>query len=97
MHASVRRYTASPSDAPAILERINGSDIGALIKGIPGCLAYYVIDAGDGVLATVSVFEDQAGVDASTETAAAWVRDNIAGDFTIGAPEITSGEVIIRA
>jgi hypothetical protein len=39
-------------------------------------VAYYEIDAGNGVMATISVFEDQAGEEASTERAAEWVREN---------------------
>ena len=97
MYASVRRYTANPADMPELRKRITEGSIGSVIGSIPGCVAYYAIDAGEGALATVSVFEDQAGVDASTAKAAEWVRDNIASEFSINPPEITSGEVIIKA
>jgi hypothetical protein len=79
------------------MERINSGNVGSIIGALPGCVAYYVIDAGGGSLATVSVFEDQAGVDASTAKAGEWVKENILPDFTISGPDTTSGKVIIKA
>ena len=96
MHATIRRYTANPADVPELMKRINEGNIGSLISSIPGCVAYYVVDAGDGALATVSVFEDQAGADASTARAGEWVKENIGSDISINPPEVTSGEVIIK-
>ena len=32
-----------------------------LLDDVPGFIAYYWIDAGEGVMASLSVFEDQAG------------------------------------
>jgi hypothetical protein len=47
-------------------------------------------DAGDGVLATITVFEtEQAAVD-STGAAAAWIRDNMP-ELAPSAPQVTAG------
>ena len=64
-----------------------------LIKQIPGFAAYYWVDAGDGVMASTSVFEDRAGAEASTESAANWVRENIAS-LLPNPPLATAGEVV---
>jgi hypothetical protein len=44
-------------------------------------------------MASVSVFEDRAGAENSTERAADWVRDNIA-ELIPNPPEVTTGEVV---
>lgn len=44
------------------------------------------------VVASVSVFQNQAGADESNRMAADWVRQEIAG-LMAGPPEITAGEV----
>ena len=64
-----------------------------LLKEIPGFVASYWVDAGGGVMASTSVFEDQAGAEPSTGRAAAWVRDNIAS-LLPNPPQVTAGEVV---
>jgi hypothetical protein len=67
-----------------------------LVKEIPGFLAYYWIEAGEGVVAATSVFEDRAGAKASTERAAEWVRENIAS-LLPSPPIVVAGEVVASA
>ena len=43
---------------------------------------------------TISVFDDQAGAEASTAAAAAWIAENLA-DASFGAPQVTTGEVAV--
>ena len=64
-----------------------------LIKQIPGFVAYYWVDAGEGIMASTSVFENRAGAEASTERAADWVRENIASLLPTP-PIATAGEVV---
>ena len=68
-------------------------DFVPLLKDMPGFVAYYEIDAGNGVMVTISVFEDQAGEEASTEKATEWVRENVAS-IAPNPPEVTAGEVV---
>ncbi len=63
-----------------------------IIKDADGFLAYYALNAGAGEIATVSVFEDQAGTEESVRMAADWVRQNLAA-LLPDPPEITAGEV----
>jgi hypothetical protein len=56
-------------------------------------VAYWAIDAGGGVVASVSVFQDQSGVEEATRRAASWVKDNVAG-FMPNPPQVTMGEVV---
>ncbi|MFE0516994.1 hypothetical protein, partial [Streptomyces sp. NPDC058964] len=49
-----------------------------LMREIPGFVAYYWVDAGDGVMVSTSVFQNQAGVEESVSRAAEFVRDHLA-------------------
>jgi hypothetical protein len=94
MYATIRRYEDVTD--PAEAGRRVSEDFVPLIKEIPGFIAYYWIDAGDGVMASTSVFEDRAGARASTEKAAEWVQENIAS-LLPNPPLVVAGEVVASA
>lgn len=94
MYATVRRYEGVTD--PAEAGRRVSEGFVPLIREIPGFVAYYWVDAGGGVMASTSVFEDQAGAEGSTERAADWVRENIA-ELLPNPPEVTAGEVVASA
>lgn len=58
-------------------------------------MAYYALSAGCGEIATVSVFEDEAGAEESARMAAEWVRQNLAA-LLPDPPEVTAAEVGAR-
>ena len=58
-------------------------------------VAYYVVDTGNDVVASVSVFQDQAGAEESNRMAAGWVKENIAS-LVSGPPEITASAVTLN-
>jgi hypothetical protein len=91
MYAAVRRYDGV-TDPGEDSRRVREGFV-PLLKDMPGFVAYYEIDAGNGVMVTISVFEDQAGEEASTERAAEWVRENEAS-LAPNPPEVTAGEVV---
>ena len=66
-----------------------------IIEDASGFRAYYALDAGDGTIASVSVFEDRAGAEESTRLAADWVRENMASLFP-EPPEVVQGEVVVH-
>ncbi len=92
MYATIRRYEGVTD--PAEGSRRAGEEFVPLLKDIQGFVAYYELDAGNGVMATVSVFEDRDGAEASTERAAEWVQENIAS-LAPNPPEVTAGEVVV--
>jgi hypothetical protein len=93
MHAAVRRYRVSDTDA---LVRKVEEEFVARVNGVDGFVGYYVIDGGDGNVASVTVGETAQAVEDSTRLAAEWVQES-AADLIEGAPEVTSGEVRVRA
>jgi hypothetical protein len=93
VHASVRRYRVRDMDALA--DKVEAEFV-EQIKEIDGFVGYYVIDGGDGTAASVTVGETADAVAESTRLAGKWVRES-ASDLVEGAPEVTAGEVRVRA
>ena len=91
MYAAVRRYEGITNDAEAA--RLVRESFLPQLDDIPGFIAYYWVDAGAGVMASLSVFEDKAGADKSVELAHDWIVDNAPGLFT-SAPQVTEGLVV---
>ncbi|MDQ0406018.1 hypothetical protein ABVB69_23680 [Streptomyces sp. NPDC000349] len=94
MYAAVRRYEGVTDSAEAA--RLVNEGFLPLVRQVSGFVAYYWIDAGDGVMVSTSVFQDQAGADESISSAADFVRDNLAS-LLPNPPQITAGEVVASA
>jgi hypothetical protein len=93
MYASVRRYRTSDVDA---LERKVEDEFIDQIKEIDGFVGYYVIDGGDGDVASVTVCTTAGALQQITRLAGDWVRES-AGDLVEGQPDVVAGEVRVRA
>jgi hypothetical protein len=91
MWAAVRRYEGITDDVEA--GRLVGESFIPLLEHVPGFIAYYWIDAGDGVMASLSVYEDQTGADESVSIAREWVRENAAEPIP-NPPQVTEGLVV---
>ena len=94
MYGAVRRYEGITNDAEA--RRLVGESLVPLLEHAPGFIAYYCIDAGNGVMASLSVFENQEGADKSVEIAHAWVAENAPTLFP-NPPRVTEGPVVASA
>jgi hypothetical protein len=91
MHAATRIYQVDPGSVDEFRRGVNEGFL-PIIKDVYGFQAYYAIDAGGGRMATVSVFDDQAGAEESTRMAADWIRQNMAS-LVPNPPEVLEGEV----
>jgi hypothetical protein len=91
MYAAVRRYEGIVDDDEAA--RLVRDSFMPQLEEVPGFIAYYWIDAGDGLMASLSVFEDKAGADESVKFAHKWIEDNAPNLFP-HPPEVTEGLVV---
>jgi hypothetical protein len=91
MYAAVRRYEGIKDDAEAA--RLVAESFIPQLEHVPGFIAYYWIDAGAGTMASLSVFENKDGADASVELAHEWIVAN-APDLFPNPPQVTEGEVV---
>ncbi|WP_329389973.1 hypothetical protein OG625_37805 [Streptomyces sp. NBC_01351] len=94
MYAAVRRYegVSNPSEAGRLVEE----GFVPLIRQVSGFVAYYWVDAGDGVMVSTSVFQDRAGAEESVVRAAEFVRENLAS-LLPNPPQVMAGEVVASA
>jgi heme-degrading monooxygenase HmoA len=88
MHTVIRRYDGVEDGAEVARRAVE--EFGPILRDQPGFQGYYVVDAGDGVLATISVFDTEEQAADSVTAAAGWVQENVA-HLIPNAPKVTSG------
>jgi len=93
MHASVRKYKVDQGKMDQLSQRISDTFV-PRVSEAPGFAAYYVVDAGNGILITVTVGDDPEIVERSTEMAAEFVREELA-DIEIERVEAAHGDVTV--
>jgi hypothetical protein len=91
MYVAVRRYegVTNPSEAGRIVDE----GFVPIISGMPGFVAYYWVDAGDGVMISTSVFEHKDAEEQSTFMAGEFVAEHLE-PLMPNPPQITAGEVV---
>ncbi|MFJ9419379.1 MULTISPECIES: hypothetical protein [unclassified Streptomyces] len=94
MYAAVRRYEGVTD--PVETGRLVNEGFVPLMRQVPGFVAYYWIDAGEGVMISTSVFQDQAGAEESILRAVDFVRDHLAA-LLPNPPQVATGEVVASA
>ena len=58
MHASIRKYRIATEAMATLAVRVEDGFV-PIINKLPGFVTYMVVDAGDGVVASISVFESE--------------------------------------
>lgn len=91
MYAVIRRYEGVTDSAEAG-RRVDEGFV-PLLRRAPGFVAYYWVDAGNGVMVSTSIFEDQSGAEGSIDLAADFVRDNLSS-LLPNRPQVTAGPVV---
>lgn len=94
MVASVRRARLTPGSTDEAVRRVR-EGFAPIIKGMPGFVAYYVVDVGDGALVTVTVFADRASAEETNRVAADWAKRNL-GQWMTSPLEFATGEVVVH-
>src|SRR5438105_15869057 len=96
MHGTVRPYEdGDASRTDELTKKVNETLIPRLSE-LPGFDGYFLIEAGNGVMTSVSLFDTSAHADESTRLASSWVRDEKLESALPNAPKITFGEVIAQ-
>ena len=92
MHAVVRTYSGQGASELFDLLGQREEDVKALIGGVPGFVKYAAFRSGDGGM-TVTICQDKAGTDESSQRAATWVKENVTG--TVNPPAISEGSTVL--
>jgi hypothetical protein len=92
MYAVIRSYSDGPEFADQLAAR--SSDIEEVISPVSGFQSYFLLRTHDGC-ATITVCDDKAGCEESTQRAANWLREH-ASEIKSTPPQIMSGEVLFQ-
>jgi hypothetical protein len=98
MYATIRRYTvrdaATAQDTMMSLKRRIEENFVPMIQDVQGFHCYYVVNANDRELVTISIFESAAGAQESTRRAAEFVRNDPSREM-LDSPEIIEGDLLL--
>jgi hypothetical protein len=87
----VRQYQFAPGHTMTDLIDAVTTGFIPIVREVPGFIEYSFVETPDGVL-TIGVFQDPAGAEESTQRAADWIEENLAGFYT-GPPSVTTGTI----
>lgn len=97
MHATIRRYRGvDPNRTAEVADKVKATLVPRLCE-LPGFAGYYLIEADDGVLSSLGLFDTPEQADESTSVVAKWIIDADLGTAIPNAPEITTGHVVAHS
>ena len=94
MHATIRRYDGVDQNRTVELTgKVNETLVPKLSK-LDGFRGYYLIEAGNGIMSSLGLFETPAQAEESTKVASTWIRDEKLETAFTNPPKITTGKVV---
>jgi hypothetical protein len=95
MYTVIRKYTFDPKSSQEIKSKIQDIFL-PLVKQTPGFISYCWMDTASGSGASIGIYQNKAGAEASNHLAAEFANANLA-HLHMGKPEITEGEVTVSS
>jgi hypothetical protein len=99
MHGVVRRYEMGSGSRGAAVAEVLGTRIeeglGPAVSQVPGFVAFYSLDTGDGKIALISIFEHEEGAEEFNRLAKDFAKESLAGLLQAG-PQVTAGRVLVH-
>jgi hypothetical protein len=96
MNTIIRRYESIDQSRKSELVKRVDEGLVPTLSELPGFNGYSLIDAGEGVMTSVSFFDTAAQADESSRIAAGWLRDQKLDSVLSTEPKLTSGEVVVH-
>jgi hypothetical protein len=97
MHATIRRYEGvDTTRTNEVTSKVKETLVPQLRK-LPGFAGYYLIEADNGVLSSLGLFQTSEQGDESTKVVAKWITDENFNTAIPNAPKITSGKVVVHS
>ena len=97
MHATIRRYDGVDQNRSAELTRKVNETFVPKLEKLPGFAGYVLLEAGNGVFTSLSLFETPEQGMESTKFVATWIRDEKLDTIIPNEPKITSGRVVAKS
>ena len=97
MHATIRRYEGvDMTRTNEVASKVKETLVPQLRK-LPGFAGYYLIEADNGVLSSLGLFQTSEQGDESTKVVSKWITDENLNTAIPNAPKITSGKVVAQS
>ena len=97
MHATIRRYEGvDMTRTNEVTSKIKQTLVPQLRK-LPGFEGYYLIEADNGVLSSLGLFETSEQAGESTKLFSKWITDENFSSAIPNAPKITTGKVVAHS
>jgi hypothetical protein len=97
MHATIRRYEGvDTTRTNEVTSKIQETLVPKL-RQLPGFAGYYLIEADNGVLSSLGLFQTPEQAGESTKVVSKWITDENFNTAIPNAPKITSGKVVVHS
>jgi hypothetical protein len=93
MHVVLRRYRVRFGSIE-LMPRYAHETLLPRLRQVPGFAGYYMVNGGDGLVASIGLFETPAAAAAGDQLVAGWFRGDWPA-FRAVPPDLTSGEVMV--
>ncbi len=93
MYAVIRKFNKMRSIEE--VARRAEAGLGPILRQSPGFRGYYVINGGNDVGVSITLFDRQDAVREAHQRAMAWIKENLSDSYE-GEPEVTMGEVVVN-
>ena len=97
MFATIRRYDGVDQNRTVELTNKVTQTLLPKLEKLPGFAGYYLIEAGNGVFSSLTLFETPEQGTESTKLVATWIRDENLNTMIPNEPKITSGQVVVHS
>jgi hypothetical protein len=99
MYATVRRYQMGSGSRGAgaikeLMRRCEDAFV-PVISQAEGFVGYYAVDAGDGIIATISLFEHEAGATEGNKAADRFWKEQLSGLLQAN-PQVITGTAVVH-
>lgn len=94
MHVTIRRYEGVDENrTDELTKKVSDSLVPKLSK-LEGFSEYYLIEAGNGIITSIGIFDTPTHASESTRIAADWIREENLESALPNPPKVTEGEII---
>ena len=97
MHATIRRYEGVDTTRTNEVTSKVKETLVPQLRELPGFAGYYLIEAGNGVLSSLGLFQTPEQAGESTKVVSKWITDENFNTAIPNAPKITSGKVVVQS
>jgi len=97
MHATIRRYEGVDQNRTVELTNKVNETLVPKLEKLSGFAGYWLIDAGNGIFNSLSLFETPEQGKESTKIVATWIRDEKLDTIIPNEPKITSGKIVAHS